>query len=463
MLTPSSEILPWLLAFAPAMSAPTFANLLTLVCGSLLTPGPRTVTAALRVLGREQGNFSKYHRFFHRAHWSPMLLSRLLLELLVHHFVPPGEPLLVIADEHLERRRARKIAYRSLFRDPIRSSAQQVQFTWGVRWLCLALLVAVPWSRRRWAWPFLVFPLLSEKVCQRLGKRHRTVVEVTGDLVAHVRRWQPERKLVLIGDGTYAAVPLANRCRELPGSVVLVSRLRFDAVLHDFPGPRRPGQRGATPKKGPRVPNLAERLAAETTEWRAVELAWYGEAAKPLELATGVCLWYRGGHAPTPIRWVLLRSPAEAEDPIEPGACFTTDVDATPEQILAWFTGRWNIEVTFAELRAHLGFETQRHWSRRAVDRVTPCLFGLFSVVVVLAKELHPQELPVWRCAWYPKAEPTFADALAVVRRYLWSRLLPTPGSGGSGNCVTSTLPTEVSVIPTVVWERIQQVACYAT
>jgi hypothetical protein len=433
------------------------ANMLTLFCGAVRTPGRRSVTTALTVLGLTDGNFSKFHHVFSRARWSPMCLSRLLLDLLIRRFLAAGEPMVILGDEHLERRKARQIAYRGLWRDPVRSTKRHRQSSWGIRWLCLALLVRVPWSSRRWALPFLVYPLLSEHLCERLGRPHRTVVDVTGELLRHLRRWQPDRPCIFVGDNTYAAVPLANRCRQGTHPVVLVSRLRLDAVLHDYPAPRPPGKRGATPKKGRRVPSLAQRLADPATVWVRCPVCWYGQP-RELEVATGDCLWYRGGQDPVPLRWVLVRSTADDPHPITPGAVFCTDRAATPEQILAWFVGRWNIEVTFAEIRTHLGFETQRHWAPRSVNRITPCLFGVFSLVVVLAKALHPEELPVPQQAWYRKEEATFADALAAVRRYLWSVLIPLP----VGNCVTSPPREDVRLIPAPLWERLQHLACYA-
>jgi hypothetical protein len=463
MLTPSVEVLPWLALFASSMTAPSFHHLLVLFTGTVLTPGARTVTAALRVLGVDTGNFSQYHSFFNRARWCPMLLSRLLLALLIRAFLAPGAPLIVLVDEHLERRRARKLAYRGLYRDPVRSAVGRVVLAWGIRWLVFALLVPVPWSRRGWALPFLVLPLLNEKLCQRLKRKHHTVVEVTGWCIGHLRRWQPERPLVLVGDGTYAAVPLANRCRNLQPAVTFVSRLRLDAALHAFPAPRAPGQRGKTPTKGPRLPKLSEVLTDPHTVWRRVSLCWYGQETRTVEVATGEALWYRGGQAPTPLRWVLVRSPEGEAHPITPGACFSTERAATPEQLLAWFIGRWNIEVTFAEIRAHLGFETQRYWSRQATGRVTPCLFGAFSLVVLIAKELHPERLPVPQSAWYPKEEATFADALAAVRRYLWQVLSPPPVRAPWREMTTWAEQADVALIPGAVWRQLQQVACYAT
>jgi hypothetical protein len=460
MLTPSADILPGLSVFAPAMTAPTYQNALTLLCGTLLASGPRTVTAALRALGLTDANFSRYHRFFTRARWSPMLLSRLLLGLLVRTFVPPGEVLRLLVDETLERRKSRQLAYRGLFRDPVRSTAEGVQFAWGIRWLCFCLLVPVPWSRRPWALPFLLLPLLSEQACRRLRRPHRTVVEQTAHVLGHLRHWVPERPLVLVGDNAYAAVPLADCCRHLRPAVTLVSRLRLDAVLHAFPTPPPPGKRGPKPKKGPRLPKLAAQLHDPATRWQALLLDWYGEP-RVVEVATGVALWYRSRYAPVPVRWVLVRPRPSDPAPFEPGACFATDPEATVAQIVAWFLGRWNIEVTFAELRAHLGFETQRYWSRAAAGRVTPCLCGLFSLVVVLAKALHPRQLPVPQSGWYAKEEASFADALAAVRRHLWRALWPAPSV--ATNYVGVPQHGDHYLIPSALWQRIEQVACYAT
>ncbi len=124
-----------------------------------------------------------------------------------------------------------------------------------------------------------------------------------------------------------------------------------------------------------------------------------------------------------PPRWVLLRDPCGKLDPF---ALFCTDQRLSAMTIIAWYIARWNIEVTFQELRAHLGAETQRQWSSLAIVRTTPCLFGLFSLVVLFAYRLHPNELPFRQSAWYNKHEATFADALAAVRRACWMNS-PTP------------------------------------
>ncbi|MFH7245113.1 MAG: hypothetical protein ACHWZW_19935 [Spirulina sp.] len=113
---------------------------------------------------------------------------------------------------------------------------------------------------------------------------------------------------------------------------------------------------------------------------------------------------------------------------LEPQAFLCTDLGATPAQILRWFRQRWQVEVTFQEVRAHLGIETQRQWADLAILRTTPALLAIFSLVVLLTQRLHPNfTFPLPQTAWYTKPCPTFADALALVRRYLWaSRLFQT-------------------------------------
>ncbi len=449
MPTPSAEIIQLLQPFAPAFTASTFAHACVLLCGTLLTVGPRTVTAALRALGlAHDPRFTTYHRVLNRARWSPLRLSKLLLGLLLT-LLPADAPLVLLVDETLERRRGRKIAYKGYFRDPVRSTAGKPVTSAGIRWRCLALLVPVPWSRRPWALPFLTVPAPAPATSEKLGKRHRTVVERTQLLVRLVRRWQPHRELVLVGAGSYAAVALGHTCRQQPGTVRLVSRLRLDAALYDPPAPQPKSKRGPKPQKGQRQPNLAARLADPHTAWRRTTVPWCGGQDKELDLTSGTALWHRAGEAPLPLRWVLLRCPAQT---IPPTALFCTDQALCPRQVVAWFVGRWNLEVTFEEARAHLRLETQRQWSTRAIGRTTPCLLGLFSLVTLMAHALHPRALPTRRAAWYPKAEASFADALAAVRRHRWGRWNSTdsPGDG-------DLLP-----IPRPLWESLHEVVCYA-
>jgi hypothetical protein len=350
MPTPSPEIIAVLQFFAPVFTKPTFAHACTLVYGALLAVGARTVASALRAVGLAHGrHFTTYHRVLNRARWSPLALSRSLLALLVDTFLPAAAPLVLLVDETLERRRGPQIAWKSRFRDPLRASPGRPVTTPALRWLNVSLLVPVPWSQRPWALPFLTLPAPAPATSAKLGKRHRTLVDLAGLAIRLVRRWQPARDLTLVGDGTDAALALGHACRRLPGTVRLVSRLRLDAVLHAPPGPRQPGQRGPTPKKGARLPTLAAHLADPTTGWQRVRLPWYGGRTQVMDLVSGTALWYHPGQAPLPLRWVLLRDPAGKEAPT---ALFSTDHAATPEQIVA---GSWAAGTSRSPSRRRAG------------------------------------------------------------------------------------------------------------
>jgi hypothetical protein len=157
------------------------------------------------------------------------------------------------------------------------------------------------------------------------------------------------------------------------------------------------------------------------TVWEPTETAnWYGSGERTVEIASETAVWYSTGLPAVPVRWVLIRDP---EGGFEPQALLCTDLNADPERIVRWFVMRWQLEVTFQEARRHLGFETQRQWSEMAIGRTTPALLGLFSLVTVFAHRRMAQAAGVFRqAAWYRKRHPTFADALAMVRKELWAQ-----------------------------------------
>lgn len=415
MPTPSPEIVQLLSAFAVVFTAPTYRRALTLVYGTILSNGRRTVTSALCAMGlAENQQYANYHRVLNRAVWSPRTLSRILLALLIQAFVPPGASLVILVDETIEARKGRKIKHKGWFRDPVRSGIRQVNYVLGIRWIVMALVVTVPWSQRSWACPFLAVPTRSPKTAQRLRRKHWTIVQWTAHLIGWVRRWQPDREIVLVGDGSYAAIVLVRRCQRFKQPVKLVSRLRLDAQLYDPPPTERPkGKRGPMPKKGNRQPKLAERLIDPQTAWSKMDISWYSDGVRTLEYTTGAALWHRPGQEPVALRWVLVRSP---ENRFKPAALFCSDTAVSAQQIVAWFILRWNIEVTFEEVRALLGFGTQRHWSDRAIERTSPCLLGLFSLVTLMAHRLHGTQLPKQQASWYEKSDATFSDVLAAVR-----------------------------------------------
>lgn len=450
MPNPAPVVLRLLAVFAGAFTRPTFAHALTLAYGAILAPGRRTVTAALRAVGLDdERHFTTYHRVLNRAAWSPLALSNVLLGLILTAFVGTDAPLVLVVDDTLERRYGRRVAYKARYHDPVRSSSGHVVTTSGVRWLCVCALVRVPWSSRPWALPFLTVPCPTPAVSARLGKRHRTVPARAATLIRLIRRWRPDRPLVVTGDSGYGVVALAGTCRER--GVTLVARLRLEAALYAPVPPQPVGKPGVKPKKGPRLPTPGAQLVDPSTRWVRQEVRWYAGEVRAFDVTSGLALWHRDGESPVPIRWVLLRDPRGT---LRPTALFCTDQAVAPAQIIAHYVGRWNIEVTFEEARRHLGVETQRHWSRRAVERTLPCLLGLFSLVTLLADALHGAALPTRRSAWYAKPEATFLDALAAVRRHLrTSRQANTP---------TPIYAADVADSPTSIFAALVDAACYA-
>jgi DDE superfamily endonuclease len=389
-----------------------------LLIGAILAPGERTVAAILRVMGcSDDKHFQNYHRVLNRATWSSRELSRRLLVLLVRLFVPGNEPVIMGIDETIERRRGRKIAARGVYRDPVRSSKEFFVKTQGLRWIALMLLTPIPWAQRVWALPFLAVLAPSERYHEERHMRHKTITDWAWQMILQVARWMPGRSLVVVADGTYAVLDFLLKVSRLP-YVSAITRLRLDACLYDPAPPREAGKRGRQALKGQAQPKLAARLTDPTTQWKTHTLSWYGGTTREMELATGTALWYQSPVPPVPIRWVLIRDP---EGQYEPMALLCTDQQTQAVQIVSWFVWRWTVEVTFHEVRDHLGVETQRQWSDAAIVRTTPALLGLFSLVTIFAQQLlDGQAFPVRQVAWYAKTLPTFSDTLAFVRQHLW-------------------------------------------
>lgn len=452
MLTLPTEIIPVIWPFAQVFSKRVWESAQILLLGAILAPGKRTVTAALEVLGlKDEPQYQKYHRVLNRAKWSSLLVSQILLGIIVSTLLGLGVPVVLGADETLERRWGRKIKARGIFRDAVRSSRNHTVYCSGLRWISMMVIVSLPWSSRAWALPFLTVLAPSKKTHERHGRRHKTSLDWLGQMITVVRRWLPERPLVLVTDGGLAAVKLGLRCARFAQPVTYVSRLRLDARLFAPPGPQPASKPGPKPKKGPRLPSLKAVLQDPETVWTTLTIDWYGGERRCLEIASGCALWHTPGYDPLPLRWVLVRDPLGK---LEPCAFFATDQTATPVQILTWFILRWNVEVTFEEAREHLGLETQRQWSDLAIARTTPALLGLFSLVTILAHKLtQEQPFPVRSTAWYAKVEPTFADAIALVRRYLWTEV----------QFVNSAQDTRVVEIPASVLDGLIDCLCYAT
>ena len=279
-------------------------------------------------------------------------------------------------DDTIERRRGEKIKALGIYRDPVRSSHSHFVKASGLRWLSLMLLVEIPWAGRVWALPFLTALCPSERYHKERGRSHQKLTERARQMLLLVKRWLPEREVVIVADSSFAALELLDAVRE---QVTLITRLRLDAALYEPAPERRRGQMGRPRKKGKRLPTLKQVVSDPQTRWQQLSVtAWYGEGERPVDVVSGTCVWYHTGMPAVPLRWVLVRDPAGK---FSTQALLSTKLDAEPGQILEWFVRRWTVEVTFEEARAHLGVETQRQWSEKAIARTTPALFALYSLV----------------------------------------------------------------------------------
>lgn len=452
MLTPPLQIIALLNAFAPHFTKPAFRHVQTLILGALLTTGRRTVASALRAVGlAKEKQFQNYHRLLSRDKWSSRRLAKVLLLLLIQAFVPTG-PLVLGIDETLERRQGDKIKAKGIYRDAARSSKSCLVKASGLRWISLMLLAPIPFAQRTWALPFLSVLAPSERYSkeQGKGKRHKSLASWAGQIMIQVRRWIPERSLVLVADSSYAVLTLLDRLTTLKNPIVVITRLRLDAALYETAPPRKEKQVGRPRKKGKRLPIMASLLEDKATLWTTLEVPrFYSQGRRNVEVVSACCVWYHSGMPPVLIRYVLIRDPAGK---FAPQALLCTDLNASPLQIISWFVLRWQLETTFQEVRLHLGVETQRQWSDLAILRTTPALLGLFSLVTLLAQEQWVLgKLCIRESAWYAKELATFSDALACVRRDLWERL---------GFWMSSQEP-DVEKLQSALLARFSDVLCY--
>ena len=419
MLSLPSAAGPLLMSFSAAFTQPTFRRVLLLVTGAMLAVRDRTVTGMLRALrGVACGHASTYHRVFSRASWSLWPLGRILAAAVLAQ-VPAGEPVRVAMDDTTAQHRGKCVYGKGCHHDAVRSARKHIVFRWGHRWIVLALSVRLPFTSRPWALPVLAALYRPESLDQQEGRRHKTPPDLARQLMAVLIHWFPERKFVFLGDGGYASHELARFCHRHRRHATLISRFRGDACLY-APVPQRRPRTGRPRVKGRRRARpqevVAHRALTEAT------VAWYGGGTRQVRLASGTGLWYKSGKGVVPIRWVFVR---DGQGTHRDDYFYTTDPSLTGVQMVSWFAARWPIETTFQEVRAHLGFETTRQHVARSVLRTAPCLLGLFSVIcLIFAEHAKHHRIRIHQTPWYHKDEPTFADAMATVRRLFWQQTL---------------------------------------
>lgn len=437
-------------SFSSSFTSPTWIHSQLLLMAAVLCPGKRTVCNLLRSVGlSELKQYHKYHRVLSRAKWSALQVSRSLLQILIARLGPgSGQSLVFGIDETIERRWGRRISKRGIYRDPVRSSKSFFVKCSGLRWMSLMLLAELPWGQRLcWALPFLTALCPSERYYSHRKQQAKKLTDWARQLIIQLGRWTRKlpNKVYLVADNSYATYELLHLAPT--NGVEMIVRMRLDARLFHFPKAQPASKRGRKPIVGKRQLPMDKRVSDKRIKWTKVLFEnWYGRKKKQMECCSHTALWYKSGHTPVPMRWVLLRDPEGNLDPMVIGC---TDQQLCPKAIVEFFLKRWRVEVTFAEVRRHLGVETQRQWSDLAIERSTPCLMALFSIVTLWAHSLYKKgKLMVNKTAWYPKEHITFSDAITAVRRHIYEQ----------NHLLTSTKNNEVNyfrIQPIDIWKII--------
>lgn len=382
----------------------SFIKFVVLFIGSIFCQTGTTVCGCLRVIGMKgETAFANYHRVLSKCSFDMLHAAKLVATMVI---ALAGNKVILVVDEHLERRRGRKIKAKAVYRDPVASSSSWLVKCWGLKWVVISILVCFPWSKRAFALPIFCALRYPEDHPKNKGRKFRSGIDIVCQILCVIRRWFPDVSFTLLGDGDYAKVKLTTVCKKL--SIGLITRMRADSRLYDFP--EEPIDKKRKKKLGKRLGKPIESIHEK------LSIKWYKGTIKEVMAYSCKCLWLGGKKSvlnPIKVVWVHMR----ANDQL---LLMATSLDMNTIEIIEAYVLRWNIEVTFRECREYLGVETQRQWSDKAIERTTPLLFGLYTFIVLIANSLYMQnKICPESTAWYKKTDLTFSDLLTTVRQEL--------------------------------------------
>ncbi|MHB8293774.1 MAG: IS701 family transposase [Acidimicrobiales bacterium] len=390
---------------APSFTRRSFAIFVDLVACWALAPGRRTVTAMISVAdptGRRAHD--AYHRFFRDGAWSMSGLWRVLATYAIGRFVPTGAVPLD-CDDTLYKKSGPKINGAGIFRDAVRSTVRRVVYALGLNLVVVTLRVSPPWGGCPIGLPISV----------RLRPKgdSTSTVEHAATMMRDLAGWLPDREFHLCADGAYASLAGAG----LPHCQV-TSRMRRDAAIYE-PAPPPTGKRGRPRTRGVRLPTPPQLAAqAQRKDWKRVDIDLRGRNIQRLVYVRDV-LWYSVNKRDL-VRLVIVRDP-EGTEPDD--FFFTTDASATGGEVASRYNGRWSIEVTFRDAKQDLGAEDPQCWKRQGPERAAALSLWLHSLIWCWYIDVHPTGQTWTTKPWYRhKNTPSFLDALAALRRALWSQ-----------------------------------------
>lgn len=388
-----------LVSFQPLFTAPSFTTFCAMVNGFFAQTGEHNVCGMLSGAGLAQTwHHSRAHRFFSTRKWSIEEMGLHLLTVIVSMLLGNEDPLELVVDDTLLHRVGRKVFGARWCHDGSAKTPHAVGF--GNCFVVIGIVVSLPFCTRKICLPVL-FHLWTK------GSKVSMAHHMAQKIAAHF----PERAIHVTGDAAYASKEL----RSLPRNVTWTTRLRKNAALYDL-APQRTTSRGRPRTRGTRLPQLVD-LAA-SLYWMQRTVTRYDTSAT-VEIAHRRVLWYTV-FGPREVRVVLVRELKSSH--AYNVALITTDLAATPEQIVERYAARWSMEVAFEEAKQVTGVGEARNRTRNAVQRTAPFGFLCQSLLTLwYATALHHDDIVKerrQRSPWYTtKLTPSTADMLVIARR----------------------------------------------
>jgi hypothetical protein len=369
---------------AIAFTEPSAATFRQVLLGWIMCLGSRTeyrvfetIQANEEVSRQGRHPFDRFYNFFSRAKWQVVGLAHQVAVAVVTALNPTGR-LYLLVDDTLLHKRGKRVYGLGWFRDAVASTRKRVATASGNNWVVLGLAVPIPLCPDC----IVCLPLLAR--LHLPGKGQPSCPSLAKEMLVTVQSWFPERDLILVGDGGYAA---AGLLAALPAGVTFVGRLRGDAAVYD-PQPARTKvkKRGPKPTKGPRLPSPKE--AAQKADrnrngkgswcWQAITVTLYG-VERRLKVVSYVVVWPKVLGL-RPIRVVVVR---DTDGKMEDVYLFTTEVTAALTWIVTTFGWRWSIEVSFKASKQVMDIEGPHHWCQGSIERLAPWVWLMQSSIVL--------------------------------------------------------------------------------
>jgi hypothetical protein len=399
-----ASLMTLLSAFAPLFTVPSFRTFTGLACGFLAQSGKRTVCGMLTGAGLSRlWPHDRAHYFFSRARWNPDDLGICAAKLVISLLVPAGEPVEVLIDDTLFRRRGKRVWAASWFHDGSAQGPAKTGF--GNNWVVLAVRVRLPVISRP-----VAIPVMAKLVIK--GTMSSSRLWLARRMTERLARELPGRRIHVTADSAYAGEEL----KHLPPGVTWTTRLRANAALYGLP-PARTGKKGRPRKKGDKLPSLT--TIAKNAEFTQLTVTRYGKT-ETIAVFALTCLWYHVTGAEQ-VTVILIRDKKKTGYDL---ALITTEKDPDIAQVIERYAARWAIEVAIEDAKQIFGTGQARNRTARAVERTIPFQLACQAIAVCWYATAghHPADTAARRrlAPWYTaKTEPSTADMTAKLRRVL--------------------------------------------